>query len=383
MNSQRDRCMTRPLFHIAGAEWLGNDGSMPAAIQASERGEDAIDLGPAIAFPGLVNSHEHLEFNCYPALGTPPYSDFLDWSVQVHRDHSTLVTEVEAVPRAARVKIGLLKNLLSGVTSVVHHGPKIPEDPSLPIRVISNFDIVHSPELDPRGPWEFLKGWRRRPIVAHLAEATTAESRRRALGLVRWNVFRRPLIGVHGVAFTGADFSLLDALVWCPASNLFLLGRTADVAAASKVTTILFGSDSTISAPGTLWDHIRIARDLGGLSDRALFGALTIDALRFWNATGGESDFVVARRRDHDPWTAFYAINPADLLLVVSNGRVVLADEAIIEARPDLSACLAPLNVGTTRKHVALDVEKLRADFANRAPDLDLDAMINRLAGPG
>jgi len=330
---------------------------------------------------GLVNSHEHLEFNCYPTLGTPPYSDFLDWSVQVHRDYSALVAEVEGVPRAARVKVGLLKNLLSGVTSVVHHGTKVPQELSSPIRVISNFDTVHSPELDPRAPWEFLKGWRRRPIVAHLAEATTAESRRRALGLLRWNVFRRRVIGVHGVALTGSDFLELDALVWCPASNLFLLGRTSDIAAANKQTTILFGSDSTISAPGTLWDHVRIARNLGSLSDIELFGSLTLDALRFWNATGGEIDFVVARRRESEPWAAFFAITPVDLMLVVSQGRVVLADEAIVVSRPDLCASLAPLSLGSTRKYVAMDIETLRSDFTDRAPNLDIEAMIKRLAG--
>ena len=373
--------MTRPSFQIADAQWLGPDDGMPEAIRFSNERDLAIDMGPTIAFPGLVNSHEHLEFNCYPALGTPPYSDFLDWSAAVHRDHGALVADVECVPWMARVEVGLLKNLLSGVTSVVHHGRQLPEDPSRPIRIISNFDIVHSPELDSRGPQEFLKGWRRRPIVAHLAEATTAASRRRALALLRWNIFRRRVIGVHGVALSGSDFRKLDALVWCPASNLFLLGRTADVATAHGETTILFGSDSTLSAPGTFWDHVRLARDLRNLSDAELFGALTADAQRFWNPTNGEIDFVIARRRADDPWAAFFATTPNDILLVVSRNRIVLADEAIIQVRPDLVQSLAPVTVGSTRKFVAMDIEALRYAFADRGPSLDVEDMINRLAG--
>ena len=375
--SARDFCMTPPSFRIANAEWIGDGDRVPDTIRKGP----PIDIGPVLAFPGIVNSHEHLEFNCYPALGTPPYSDFLDWSHEVHRDHSALIAEIEAVPRTARLTVGLLKNLLSGVTSVAHHGARLPQDLDLPIRALSDFDIVHSPELDPRGPLEFFKGWRRRPVVAHIAEATTPESRRRALALMRWNIFRRPLIGVHGVALERSDFSKLDALVWCPASNLFLLGRTADIAAAKTKTTILFGSDSTISAPGTLWDHFRMARELGILTEDELFWALTHDALRFWGVAGNETDFVVARRRETDRWAAFFAITPADIMLVVCNGRVVLADETIVERHPALSASLSPLELGPTRKHVAIDMDALRADFARSAPSLDLDATIKRLAG--
>jgi cytosine/adenosine deaminase-related metal-dependent hydrolase len=90
------------------------------------------------------------------------------------------------------------------------------------------------------------------------------------------------VIGVHGVALKDDDFSRLEALVWCPASNLFLLGRSADIAVAKETTTILFGTDSTVSADGTIWDHLRTARELGGLSDTELFNALTESAEQAW-----------------------------------------------------------------------------------------------------
>lgn len=338
-----------------------------------------IDVGPVLAFPGLVNSHDHLEFNCYGPLGNPCYTDFMEWGADVHRDHKDLIAEVEAMPRMVRLKIGVLKNLLSGVTSVAHHGAKLPPNLHLPIRVISDFDSVHSPELEPNGRLAFFKPWRRRPLVLHIAEATTAESRKRALDFVRWNAFGRRVIGVHGVALEEEDFSKLQALVWCPASNLFLLGRTADIAVAKQTTIILFGTDSTISAAGTIWDHLRMARELGGLSDAELFSSLTDDAGRAWRFESG--DFVIAKRRERDPWAAFFAITPADILLVVSNGHVVMADEELVEASPQLGAALESLDLGISRKWIRMDVESLEASFDASACYIDFTSTLRRLAG--
>jgi len=68
-----------------------------------------IDVGTAVALPGLINSHDHLEFNCYPPLGTPPYRSFTEWSIDVHRDHRSLVDAVEAIPRPSASSSGSSK----------------------------------------------------------------------------------------------------------------------------------------------------------------------------------------------------------------------------------------------------------------------------------
>jgi cytosine/adenosine deaminase-related metal-dependent hydrolase len=216
-------------------------------------------------------------------------------------------------------------------------------------------------------------------VVLHTAEATTAASRKRALDFVRWNAFGRRVIGVHGVALKDDDFAKLDALVWCPASNLFLLGRSADIAVAKETTTILFGTDSTVSADGTIWDHLRTARELGGLSDPELFNALTEDAERAWRLE--TSDFVIAKRREPDRWAAFFSITPADILLVVSNGQVVMADEEIVEASSEIASALSLLELDGCRKWIRMDVHSLAASFEASAPSLDFDSTMQRLMG--
>lgn len=369
----------RPPFQVAHAEWLGRGDRVPAALQSHHSDAGSIDVGPVLAFPGLVNSHDHLEFNCFSPLGTSSYFDFMEWGADVHRTHKDDIAAVEAIPRDVRLKIGVLKNLLSGVTSVAHHGTRVPQDLHSPISVLSDFDVIHSPELEPNSRFQIFKPWRRRPVVLHIAEATTAASRKRALDFVRWNAFGRRVIGVHGVALKDDDFSKLDALVWCPASNLFLLGRTADVAAAKETTIILFGTDSSVSADGTIWDHLRTARELGGLSDTELFNALTETARQVWRLEG--DDFVIARRREQDRWAAFFSITPADILLVVSNGHVVMADEEIVEAAPEIGSALSSLDLDGCRKWVRMDVHSLAVSFETSAPSLDFDSTMHRLTG--
>ncbi|MBB6254209.1 hypothetical protein [Nitrospirillum iridis] len=337
--------------------WLGPTAPPPGlAEMAATYGAR---LGDCIAFPGLVNSHDHLAFNCYPPTGTPPYDDFLEWSRDVQAE-KVLVDRIEAVPASARVQIGLLKNLLWGVTAVADHGGAAGRGP---IQVLAPYQDLHSPELAP--PWRWMTGLG--PAVLHLAEGVTADSRHRALAFLKGNLLRRPVAGVHGVSLAGNDFQRLAALVWCPASNLFLFGRTTDAAAALRQTQLLFGTDATLSAPGTLWDHLRQVR--GRVADAELFACLTFRAARFWRHTA-PNDLVIARRTASDPWDAFFALTPADLLLVARGGRPVLVDDRL-EAPPGFGA----LRVGGTRKHLALPVADLLAAVR---PQVETTALLDR-----
>ncbi len=138
------------------------------------------------------------------------------------------------------------------------------------------------------------------------------------------------MVGVHGIKLVGYDAGYLDALVWCPASNLFLFEQTADIAALKDTTQILFGTDATISAQGTIWDHLRAARGLGYLSDAELLDSLTTSAARVWGL-GNSGDMVIARRRHPDPWESLYQLTPADLCAVISQHRLVLMSESFFE----------------------------------------------------
>ena len=335
-----------------------------------------IDVGGAIVFPGLVNSHDHLEFDLYPPLGRGPYPDFLAWSEDIHRRDAETIRRIESVPRAVRLRWGVLKNLLAGVTAVANHGGTADARAIWPLRALSG-TLIHSVALERGWRRRLWAPWRRPPFVAHVAEGVSPAMARDADALARWNVFGRDLFGVHAIGMTPAQATRFRAVVWCPLSNEFLYGVPADVRALAGRTAILFGTDSTLSGPWSFWDHLRRARALGGLDDAALFAAVTEEAARLWEAgaprriaPGAVADLVVAQRRGGVGWDAFYACEPADILLVLRGGTPVLADDSVAVAVVGGGR----VTLGGRRKTVAVDVSELLAAIhaCGVAPNIEI-----------
>jgi cytosine/adenosine deaminase-related metal-dependent hydrolase len=320
-----------------------------------------------IAFPGLINSHDHLEFNCYPPTGTPPYDDFLGWCKDVQADPG--LAAITAIDPAIRRQFGVLKNILWGVTAVADHGGK-KQFGELPIRVLTKYTDLHSPELGEKASW--LNGLG--PVVLHLAEGVTPQTRLRALAFLARNRLRRPVAAVHAVSLLGADFAQFQALIWCPASNFYLFGKTADAAAAIGQTRLLFGTDSTLSAPLTLWDHLRQVRSQIG--DLALFKALTEAPSAFWRLQHRD-DFVIAKRKASASWDSFFALTPDDILLVVMRGQAVLVDEQLRDLLP-IPADFTPLRWRHCCKYVRMSVSLLLSGIGNQRL---MDEVIARFVG--
>lgn len=321
-------------LNLGSASFLNGD-HLPRALLLDAAGRvsrdhvgaaTAIDVGNVVVMPALVNSHDHLEFNVYPPLGKPPYADVDEWSRDVHERDGSMVAAIENIPAELRRCWGLLKNLSWGVTTVMDHGePRDRPDCDVPVRIIHPFRHVH--RADKR--WAWL--WARRsrgagPLVFHVGEGTSAAVARRSRRFLRRLGGQGPFIGVHGISLERQDARHLDALVWCPASNFSLFNKTADIASLKAATDILFGTDATISAQGTIWDHLRTARACGGLSDSELLDSVTTTAWRVWGLDGS-SDFIIARRPHADPWESLFQLTAADILAVVSQHRLVLMSE--------------------------------------------------------
>jgi len=325
-------------LNLESASFL-NGAGLPRVVTLNGQGRIiANDASPAagisvddvIVFPGLINSHEHLEFSLYPQLGDPPYVDVDEWARSVHQRYASIVARVEAVSPDIRRYWGLLKNLTSGVTTVMDHAnPRGNSTYELPMRTIRPFRFVH--RADTR--WAWLRARYSRgpgPMVFHVGEGTSAAVRRRSGQFLRRSKARGPLIGVHGISLDAQSARYLDALVWCPVSNLFLFDQTADVASLKETTTILFGTDSGISAHGTIWDHLRVARECGGLSDMELLNSVTTTAMLAWGLASS-GDLVIARRRSVDPLESFFNTTPGDICAIISQGQLVLLGEAFYQ----------------------------------------------------
>jgi cytosine/adenosine deaminase-related metal-dependent hydrolase len=358
---------------IRGVQLVGEDAgpreivvSGPTIVRVSKpsahpsHGDPPIDLGDAIAFPGLTNSHDHLEFNLYPPLAHKLYADYVEWGEDIQRRDGNVISSVERVPRASRLRWGALKNLLCGVTTVAHHGNPRDDLSGLPIGIIGGLS-VHSVRWAPRWRWQLNAPFDRSPYIFHIGEGTSSAARLEIDELLRWNLFRRPLVGVHAIAMRPEQAARFHAIVWCPLSNESLYGATADVASLKRNTAVLFGTDATLTADWNFWNHLRRARAMRALHDRELFDALTSAAAVAWRrsrtgrvAAGMVADIVVARKNAQDPWDAFFAVNPEDILLVLREGSIVLCD-ASVDAGP-LVGSFSVVRLGSREKLVAEDV---------------------------
>lgn len=298
-------------------------------------GDHEIIFANAMALPGLINSHDHLDFNLFPQLGDQIYSNYVEWGETIHLHHKEQINKVLKVPAALRAQWGIYKNLLCGVTTVVDHGKKQYKDRPL-ITVFDRCQSLHSVKLEKRWRLRLNNPFKMNvPAVIHIGEGTDQASADEIDELICQNKLRRKIIGVHGVAMNEQQAQHFKALVWCLQTNYFLLNRTASVNKLKATVPILFGTDSTLTANWDIWDHIRMTKKTAFLTDDELYQSLTSTAAKIWNINSGNiargklADIVVVDQSDGDDLTSFFKIEPEAILMVMHQGEIRLFDEIL------------------------------------------------------
>jgi cytosine/adenosine deaminase-related metal-dependent hydrolase len=338
-----------------------------------------LDFNGAIAFPGLINSHDHLEFNLFPKLGNKKYEDYVEWGDDIHANNIEIIEKVKNIPYELRFNWGLYKNLLCGVTTVAHHGNgEIYNYNGMP-DIVNRYNYLHSVRLERMWKLKLNLSFNDNPFVIHIGEGTNNKSYYEINELIKWNLTGRKIIGVHGISMDQENCRKFAALVWCPDSNLFLYNKTADIAALKKETEILFGSDSSLSSDWNIWNHLRLARSIGYLDDKELYESLSGTAAAVWRlhdlgsiTENKKADIVISKRKSDNDWDNFFNTNPEDILIILKGGRIVFLDKAYEDKYRIIDKTeFDMIEINEVRKYVLKGLKKLMESITTFIPDYE------------
>jgi len=330
-----------------------------------------VDLEGFTIFPGLVNAHDHLELNHFPRTKyRDVYPNAHVWAeeVQAQLDEPPF-RELRTYPLEDKLFIGGLKNLLCGATTVAHHNP--PHKPlfrkDFPVRVLQRYGWAHSLHFETEA--NIVKAYRATPPDApffiHLAEgiddiAAAEYGKLKALGCIGPNT-----IFIHGVGMKAEDIQHAvrhsRGLIWCPSTNSYLLGKTADIRCWLELGgNVALGSDSYLSADGDLLNEMASALQNSSLSPAEIIDMVTVKGCQIIGlatptdfSSAAHADFIVIRSADDDA-LALCQSRRADLALVVKGGIPQIGDPDVMAKFPHIETVSATLDGVPKSIHIDL-----------------------------
>lgn len=366
-------------------------GNVLSVGEAPGRHDVVVDLDGGFVLPGLVNAHEHLELNHYGRMKfRERYGNVSEWidDMRPRLRDDPKIRAGQAHRLAHRLFIGGLKNLLSGVTTVAHHNPMYREIGRFcPVRVVREFGWAHSFQLEDqpvgaRGePGGHVEVRHRgtpghHPFVLHLAEGVDATAHAELETLSARGCLTNNLAIVHGVALTPDQWRRVGdkgaGLVWCPASNLYLFGRTPDMRALlddpSLRPRLALGSDSRISGARDLLDELKVAQRAAPVTPSELLHLVTTgpaELLRLRSAghiaTGRPADLTVFPNHSASAGEALMKASRKDVKLVMIAGRPLVGDSTFEPVFRERRVPTRPVIVDHTHKLMDASIERLLA----------------------
>jgi len=319
--------------------------------------------------PGLIDLHNHVEFNVLPVWNVPKlYSNRYQWTGdKTYRPDimhpKNLLTEKKYLNWSDEVvKYGEVKALLGGTTAI--QGTPNSTGTRFLVRNVENRnfnrDRVYARALtidEERWQNDLPTGLLRKmdqglvdAWIVHLAEGTDEKSRGEFATLKRLKLLRDVTVIIHGTALTASEFGEMAQagakLVWSPLSNLLLYGKTTDIKAAFAAQVLVcLGADWSPSGSKNLLAEIKVAHEYDKakwghcLTDIELVKMVTINpaVALGWDdqvgrlKAGYHADIAVFRKNKSDPYRNLIEAIERDVALVVVDGTPYYGDRAFMQ----------------------------------------------------
>jgi 5-methylthioadenosine/S-adenosylhomocysteine deaminase len=343
-------------------------------------------------FPGLIELHNHLSYNCLPLWPVPKkFTNRDQWAgIDLYKNlisgpMSILGKTpgyVEAIVRYVECKClvagvttsqGIMLFSNAGIRKYYQGIIRNVESPANPD--LKKVD-AHIPDIASKDATHFLSQLKKAScLLLHLSEGTDESARNHFESLHidgdSWAI-TDSLAGIHCVALKKEDFNRMKQLgasmVWSPLSNLMLYGATADIASAkASGITIGLGSDWAPSGSKNLLGELKTARlhsDQNGtiFSNYELISMATLNAAKIikWDQKIGTiepgklADLLIVDGLTGDPFDLLIHASEKDLSLVVINGEPRCGSKNIMKK---FSGNSETVDIGDTTKLLNL-VEK-------------------------
>jgi len=226
-------------------------------------------------------------------------------------------------------------NLLHGVTTVQHHDPYAWRvfERGFPIRVLRRYLYSHTYQT---GNWmrvrHTLAKAMNAPYLLHAGEGTDERSRYEFHQLSEQGLLSEHTVLIHAVGAKNQEMNMLSSagssVVWCPKSNLRILGTTAPVDNLLKNgISVALGTDSRLTGSGGLLHELKTAHETNLVSDEELVKMVTTHPARILRTGRGDltpgtvADVIAIPVQTGDPHRDLVLCTPDDLGLVLVKGE--------------------------------------------------------------
>jgi hypothetical protein len=334
-------------IHVSG-KWITRIVKRPSFSPASKSGCPEIDLSGFLLMPGLINAHDHLEFSLFPRMANPPYQNYIDWGIDIHKAFPQLIAKHRAVPKPLRLWWGGIRNLLCGATTVSHHNPLWPDiqRTDFPVRVIQEYGWGHSLALGGDLRAAHAATPVNRPFILHAGEGVDDRAGDELWQIDQLGLLDANTVLVHGLAIDDKGIQLMRnrgaSLIVCPSSNKFLFGKIPDLPVLGQLDNVALGNDSPLTAHGNLLDEINFAIHLCNISPEIAYRMVTeapAAILRLRHSEGslkvsGISDIIAVRDTGHSTPERLRSLSIVDIEFVMLGGHIQLASEDVLHRLP-------------------------------------------------